>query len=175
MASVEEQIAASRRADETSAVWRLWLRRTGVAALTAVPVIALFNVVGQRATTTTRETPSVTVSLHAPSRIRTGLLFQAKITIVAHRTLPSVNLVMGKGWIDGITMNTDEPGGSTETSTADGGLSLSMGKLLPNVPFTQYFEFQVNPTSWGNRSQPVSVTSNGVPVIRIDHTMTVIP
>ena len=175
MPSIDEQIEAARRLDERTASWRLWARRTGVTLLVAVPVIALFNVLGQRATTTTTNTPAVSVSLHAPSTVRGGLLFQAKVTIVAHRTLPNVTLKLGNGWLDGITMNTDEPGGTTETATADGGLSLSFGTLKPDQPFVQYCEFQVNPTSWGRRSQPLSVFSNNVQLVHINHTMTVIP
>jgi len=175
MPSTDEQIRAARELDERTAQWRLWLRRAGVVVLVAVPVVALFNLLGQRATTTTKSTPVVTVSLHAPDRIRTGLLFQAKVTIVAHRRLPAVTLDLGNGWIDGMTMNTDEPGGVTETSVPGGGLSLSFGTLQPNQPFVQYFEFQVNPTSSGSRSQSISVLSNKVPLVHLDHTMTVIP
>jgi hypothetical protein len=175
MTDVDEQIESSRRVDEQTATRRLLMRRAGVTLLAAVPVIALFNLLGQRATTTSRSTPAVTVAVHAPSRVRAGLLFQAKITIVAQRTLPKVTLNLGNGWIDGITMNTDEPGGTTETSTADGGLSLSLGTIQADQPFVQYFEFQVNPTSWGSRSQPLSVSSNNVQLVRIDHSMTVIP
>jgi hypothetical protein len=175
MTSVDEQIAAARRTDEKSGTLRLWLRRAGVTVLTAVPVIALFNLVGQRATTTTRSTPAVIVAVHAPSQVRSGLLFQAKITITARRSLPDVTLALGNGWFDGLTLNTNEPSAVSETNTADGGVALSLGSLKPYQPYVQYLEFQVNPTSSGSRPQSVEVTSAGVELVHIDHTMRVVP
>jgi hypothetical protein len=175
MPSVDEQIAAAAQADQKSATWRLWARRAGVTVLTAVPVVALFNVVGQRATTTTRDSPDVTVSVRAPSAVRPGLLFQAKVTVTARRTLPKATLSLGNGWFDGMTMNTNEPSASSETSLPGGGVSLSLGTLQPDQPYVQYFEFQVNPTSWGRRSQLVEVDSDSVSLVRIDHKMTVVP
>jgi hypothetical protein len=113
--------------------------------------------------------------VRAPSHARAGLMFQAKFTIVARQPIKAATLVLGSGWLDGITQNTNEPSASTETSAPNGGLSLSLGSLQPGQTFVQYLELQVNPTTAGTKPQPVTLDSGSTRLLSLDHTMTVFP
>jgi hypothetical protein len=175
MPDVLEPIREGRRAQERSAPRRVWVRRACCLLLAAVPVLALLNVVGQRAHDSTASSPAATLVLHAPSRLRPGLLYQTKFTIVAHQAIKDATLVLGNGWLDGLTMNTNEPSASSETTGPDGGVSLSLGSLNAGQTYVQYFDFQVNPTTIGRRTQSVILRSGSSQLLAFDHTLTVIP
>jgi hypothetical protein len=168
-------VTDTRGADERSGTRSVWLRRAGMLVLAAVPVLALLNVLGQRATSATVSSPAATLTVHAPATVRAGLLFQAKITITAHQTLRGASLVLGNGWFDGLTINTSEPQASSETNGPDGGVTFSLGTVKPGAPYVEYLEFQVNPTSISRRSQPVALRADGTQLLAFDHTMTIIP
>jgi hypothetical protein len=169
--SIRPELERSDRSD----VHGVWIRRFGVGLLAVVVVLALLNVFGQRASTTTARSAAADLTVHAPTRVRAGLLFQGKITIVAHQDLSKSSLVLGSGWLDGITMNTNEPSASTESSGPDGALVLSLGSLRAGQTFVQYFDYQVNPTSNSSRRQGVTLDSDGAPVVSVTRTMTVFP
>jgi hypothetical protein len=153
----------------------VWVRRLGMCALAAVVVAALCNVVGQRATTAHAAGPLARIDVRAPSTVRPGLLFQAKITVSANSVLPQAHLVLSRGWVDGLTLNTEEPSPSTETSGPDGSLDFTIGTLRPGSPYTEYLEYQVNPTSLSRRAQTITLVSDGASIITLHRTMTVVP
>jgi hypothetical protein len=169
--SIRPELDRSDRSD----VHAVWVRRLGLCLMAAVVILALFNVFGQRASTLTGRSTEVDLAVHAPTTVRAGLLYQGEFTIVAHQDLTKVTLVLSRGWIDGFTVNTDEPSASSETSTADGGLELSVGSLQAGQTFVQYFDYQVNPTSVSSRRQDATVMSDGAPVVSVTRTMTVLP
>jgi hypothetical protein len=175
MPDVLQPIRDVREADERSAPRKVWARRAGCLLLAAVTVLALFNVFGQRAHDSSASSSAAVLTLRAPSHARAGLMFQAKFTIVARQTIKAATLVLGSGWLDGLTQNTNEPSASTETSAPDGGLSLSLGTLQPGQTYVQYLELQVNPTTSGTKSQPVVLLSGSTRLLSLDHTMTVFP
>ena len=144
--------------------------------LAAVPVVALCNVVGQRATTAHASSPAANLVVRSPSAIRPGDIYQAKITVTAvGAALPQAQLVLGSGWIDGLTMNTTQPTPTNESSGPNGSLVFDIGTVQPGQPYVEYLEFQVNPTSISRRSQVVTVLSNKTPVVSLNRTMTIIP
>jgi hypothetical protein len=175
MSDVITPVESSREGVEQSGVYEIWIRRFFMAVLLAVVVLALCNVVGQRATTATAHSATADLTVHAPTRVRPGLLFQAKLTILAHQALPKVTLVLGSGWINGLTLNTAEPSPSTQTSGPGGSLILSLGSLRAGQTFVQYLDYQVNPTSLSSRRQLISVESNGAPLVSVLRTMTIVP
>jgi hypothetical protein len=175
MPDVLQPIRDVRESDERNASRRVWLRRFCCLLLAAVPVVALFNVVGQRAHDSTAQSSAAVLVVHAPSSARGGLLFQAKVTIVARETIKDASLVLGHGWLDGLTMNTNEPSATSETTGPDGGLTLSLGTLNAGQTYVQYLDFQVNPTTVGRRSQPVALDIGNSQLLSIAHTLTVFP
>jgi hypothetical protein len=165
---------ASRGAGRGGAI-DLWIRRAALGLLLAVTVLALCNVFGQRASSAGARNASADLTVHSPRTVRAGLLFQARFTIVAHRTLPAASLVLGSGWIDGLTLNTGEPSPTNETSGPGGSLKFDIGKLDAGETYTEYLEYQVNPTSSSSRTQLVTVESAGAPVVSLHRTMTILP
>jgi len=170
-----ESIRPELDRSDHSDVHGVWIRRFGICLLGAVVILALFNVFGQRASTSTARAAAADLTVHAPTTVRAGLLFQAKITVVAREDLPKTSLVLSHGWIDGFTMNTNEPSATSEASGPGGALVLSLGSLRAGQTYVQYFEFQVNPTSNSSRRQNVTVESDGAPVVSMTRTMTVFP
>ncbi len=175
MGDTLEQARAQREITKRPDRYGIWIRRFSIALLTALIVLALFNVFGQRSSDAVANTPSATLRVHSPTIVRSGLLFQAKFTVTAKQPLPDAQLVLGHGWIDGLTLNTNEPSASSETSGPNGSLVFDIGSLDAGQSYTQYFEYQVNPTSNGRRSQFVAVTSKGASVVSLRRTMTIIP
>jgi hypothetical protein len=152
-----------------------WIRRVSVCLLSAVVVLALCNVAGQRASVASLHNPIADLSVHAPATVRPGLLFQTKISVTAHKALPDVQLVLGSGWFDGLTLNTAEPSASTQTSGPGGSVMFDVGPLQAGETYVQYLEYQVNPTSLSRRDQVVSVRSRGVQIVSMHHTLTIVP
>jgi hypothetical protein len=150
----EIDLAAAR--DLRGHAWEIWIRRTFVALIAAVPVLALFNVFGQRASETTVASPVATMSVHAPSTVRGGLLFEARFTITARQPIHNAVLRLSPQWADGLTINTVEPQPSSETSKA-GWLALTLGPIDAGATYQLHLEYQVNPTSSGGRTMQVEL------------------
>jgi hypothetical protein len=175
MADALRSIESSRASAERVGRVGVWVRRAAMGALTAVVVVALCNVVGQRATNANANTAAAALEVRSPAAVRAGLLFQAKITVIARQPLSQAQLVLGSGWIDGLTMNTEEPSPSNESSGPNGSLVFDIGSLQPGQSYVEYLEYQVNPTSVSSRDQVVTVTSNNAPVVSLHRTMTIVP
>ncbi|MGN6474516.1 MAG: hypothetical protein ACTHK4_12840 [Mycobacteriales bacterium] len=169
--SIESSRPAIVRGDRVG----VWIRRAAMCLLTAVVVIALCNVVGQRASTAHASTSFAELDVRAPTAVRAGLLFQAKISVTARTALSNAELELGSGWIDGLTMNTAEPSASNETSGPAGSLVFDIGTLQAGQTYVEYLEYQVNPTSISRRDQVVTVLSNKTPAVSLHRTMTVVP
>jgi hypothetical protein len=175
MRNAMEVIEPELERSDRSGVYGVWVRRTGMLLMAAVTVVALCNVFGQRASDASGSSAAATVIVHSPSRVRAGLLFQGRITVEAHQALPAATLVLSRGWVDGLTMNTAEPSPSTQTSGPGGSLILGIGALHAGETFVQYFEYQVNPTSVSSRVQQVTLRSSGADVVSVRRTMTILP
>jgi hypothetical protein len=172
MTDAVEPILAGDAAGGSAGVW---LRRAGMCILAAVMVAALCNVFGQRATTAHAATSLARIDVRSPATVRPGLLFQAKITVTVDQVLPRAQLILSSGWVDGLTLNTEEPAPSTETSGADGSLVFEIGTLRPGTPYTLYLEYQVNPTSLSRRQQVITLVSERVAIVTLRRTVTVVP
>ena len=175
MANAVEPIEVSRSANDRWDRVGAWVRRSAMCLLAAFVLAALFNEFGQRASTQRATSSQAELDLRAPSATRPGLLFQAKITITAKQVLTNAQLVLSRGWVDGLTMNTIEPSAASERSGPDGSLVFDLGALQPGKPWVQYIEFQVNPTSLSNRDQTLTVLSDTQPVVSLHRTMAIVP
>jgi hypothetical protein len=171
MSSIGPELERSRRSD----VYGVWIRRAGLAVLGVVVVVAALNIVGQRATTAAISSPSATMNVHAPTRVRAGLLFQVRISVTARVALPDAAIVLSSGFIDGLTLNTSEPGAASETSGRGGSVVLHIGGLQAGQSYVEYLDYQVNPTSFSSRSQTVTLTSNTHAILSIHRTFAIVP
>ena len=97
--TVPDQIVLERDLELAGRGRELWIRRALFALLPLVSLLALLNFFGQRPTDTQASTDAATLKLHAPERVRSGLLYQARFTIEARRDVRNAVLVLDSGWL----------------------------------------------------------------------------
>ena len=142
--------------------------------LALVPLLALTNVFGQRPETTKQTAAAASISLYAPSAVRGGDLFEARFHITAHRELKNAILILGPGWLEGMSLNTVAPSPSTQTST-NGNLTLVLGDVPAGHAYLVFLQFQVLPTNVGHRAQTVDLNDGSTHLLSIHHEITVFP
>jgi hypothetical protein len=150
------------------------IRRTLVAILSLFLVAGLLNVFGQRPQTSQAAASAASLKLYAPSRVRSGLIYEARFTINAHEDLKNAMLELAPGWIEGTTINTIEPGPIGEASR-NGKLLFTLGHIRAGTTYIFFMQLQVNPTNVGRRSQDVALYDGGRLLTRIDRTITIFP
>jgi hypothetical protein len=152
-----------------------WIRRA-VLAVAAVPVVlALAGLIGQDEATSRATGPAARMDLLAPSHLRGGLLWRARLEIRALRTIDHPRIVLAPGWSEGMQFNTMEPAAQGETGRDDGSVVLSYPSLSPGGRLVVYMQFQVNPTTVGDQDTSVELDDAERPLARIAHTITVLP
>ena len=152
----------------------IWVRRGLFALVCIVPLLALANVFGQRPQSSTAAVGAARLSISAPSRLRSGLLYQARFRVTATRRIAQAELVLDRGWLDGLTINTIEPSPASETSQ-NGKLALDLGPIPRGQSYVLYIDLQVNPTSVGRQDQTVTLYDGNRALITIHRTLTVFP
>jgi hypothetical protein len=174
VADAPDGIVLRRHRDLAGREWHPWVRRALLGLLAVVTLLALLGVFGQRPSTTRAGADAATLKVSAPNAVRGGLLFQARFTIEAHRALKDATLVLGQGWLDGLTVNTVEPGPVNEASR-DGRLALELGHLPAGAKHVLYVEYQVNPTTVGTRTLTVDLDDGEETLVSADHDLTIFP
>jgi hypothetical protein len=142
--------------------------------IAAIAVAALFNLFGQRPTTSSAAGAAADLIVRAPAHVRGGLLYQAHITVAAHQQVADAVLVFDPGWTEQMTINTIEPGADDENGS-NGRLALGYGKLEAGDRLSVFLQFQVNPVNVGRRSQRVELRDGPKLVAAADRTVTVFP
>ena len=169
-----DEIVLSRDRDLRGRDKDLWIRRTLMALVAVIPILALFNLFGQRPTTAKANVPAATLSVDAPTRLRGGLLWQARFHIRAHRDLKKAILVLGTGWAEGMSINTIEPSPVGEASD-NGKLELTLGHIPENQSYILFMQFQVNPTTVGHRSRPTTLYDSETKLAALHQQVTIFP
>jgi hypothetical protein len=134
----------------------------------------LFNAFGQRPSTKTEEAGGARLELYTPPRLRSGLYYETRFTIHADRDIKDATLVLGSGWLEGMTVNTIEPSPIGEASR-DGDLALELGHIPAGSKHVLYIQSQVNPTNVGHREADVTLYDGDTKLLDIDHSLTVFP
>ena len=175
MADVPDAIVLKRDRDLEGRQNDIWVRRVLMALVAAIPVVALFNVFGQRPDTHTLVGPAASLKIYAPARLRAGLLYEARFHVTARQELKDAFLVLGPGWAEGMSINTIEPSPVSEASNA-GRLSLELGHLPAGQSYILFMQFQVNPTTVAfGRRQTVWLTDGKTRLLTFSRHMTVFP
>jgi hypothetical protein len=151
-----------------------WVRRAGLTLFGVVVVIALTGKLGQRATSASNVGPAATMQVKSPTRLRGGLLYQARFTVTAHRRLAHTRLVLEPGWFDGLTLNTTEPQASEETNE-DGSVSFAYGALPAGERLHVWLEYQVNPTTIGLLTQRATLKDGNTQLATLTRKTRVFP
>ncbi|MDX6505716.1 MAG: hypothetical protein QOG06_360 [Gaiellaceae bacterium] len=174
MASAPDGIVLKRHRDLDGRAWHPFLRRGLVALVALVLLLALLDAFGQSPSTTKAQASPATLEVNAPTAVRGGLLFQARFTIHAHAELKDAMLVLGRGWIDGLTMNTMEPGALNEASR-NGRLSLDLGHLPAGATHVLYIDYQVNPTTVSSRTLSVELDDGTQRILTLSRHLRILP
>jgi hypothetical protein len=175
VADIPDTIVLKRHRDLEGRHKGVWLRRGLLALVTAIPLVALFNVFGQRPGTATVATQAARVEVYAPTRLRGGLLYEARIRVTARRELKKATLVLDPGWAEGMQINTIEPSPLSEGSR-DGQLELGLGHIPAGQSFLLFMEFQVDPTNvaWHRRAN-LELFDGGTHLLTVKRRVTVYP
>ncbi len=139
-----------------------------------IVLIALLNAFGQRPQTSAADASDARLHVYAPERVRSGLLYGARFTVEARRTLRHAVLVLAPGWFEGMTVNTVEPSPVSEQSI-DGKTALGLGPIRAGESHVLYMSFQVNSTTVGRHSQGVRLMDGERHVLTVERTITVFP
>jgi hypothetical protein len=174
VAGAPDTIVLKRHRDLVGRGWQIWVRRTVMLLIAAVPVVALFNVFGQRPVTSSAAAPVAGLKLYAPTHLRGGLLYMARFRITARQDLKKATLVLGPGWAEGITINTIEPSPMSEGSS-NGKLVFQLGHIPAGGSYVLFMDFQVNPTNVGHRSQDVTLADGNTALLTIHRSVTFYP
>jgi hypothetical protein len=174
MAQELDSVDLTRARELRGRAREVWVRRVSLLVVTAVPVLALLNIFGQTPSDAMANSPTATLIVSSPNQVRGGLLYQARFTIVAHQEIKNATINLGRGWAEGMTINTLEPSPSQETSD-NGRLSFQLGDIPAGQTFTFYMQFQVNPVTVGSRSQVTELLDGPTGLVAITRHMTVFP
>ena len=174
MAAIPDGIVLKRHRDLEGRRNHAWVRRTLIVLVGLVPLLALFNLFGQRPHLANAQSAKADLELYAPGHLRGGLLWEARFTITAHRDLKDARLELDKGWLEGMTANTIEPSPVGEGSH-DGKLVLDLGHVPAGQRYILFMQFQVNPTNVGRRPQNVRLYDGDSFLTTINRRVTIFP
>lgn len=174
VADVPDYLVLRRHRDLVGRTWHPWVRRGLIVLVTAVLVLGLLNVFGQRPSTESAVAPEASLNVYSPASVRGGLLFEARFHITARQDLKDAILVLGSGWLEGMTLNTIEPSPVSEASKS-GRLSLELGHIPAGQSHILYVQFQVNPTNVGHRSQTVELDDGDREILSLRRSITIYP
>jgi len=142
--------------------------------IAVLPVLALLNVFGQHPTTTSASTRAVSAAVTAPSRLRSGLIFQVRLQITAHRDIKELEVVFDRGWWESMSVNSTVPEPSEESSS-DGRVAFDYGQLGAGHTHVSWMYFQVNPTNVGKRQEDIDIKDGQTELAHINRAMTIFP
>jgi hypothetical protein len=174
VADAPEGIKLGRYRDMQGRAWHRWVRRSLLALLALFILAGLFNAFGQRPSTALASSPEADLQIHAPTRVRGGLLWEARFTITARKELKQATLVLSQGWLEGNTINTIEPGPIGEASR-NGSLALDLGHVPAGERYVLYVQLQTNPTTVGRHDADVQLQDGDRLLLSVHRTLTSFP
>ena len=174
MADKPDGIVLKRARDMEGRRWHRWVRRGLLALLTAFILAGLLNVFGQRPSSATAANGEARLKVYNPTRIRSGLLWEARFTVTALREIKDAQLVLSSGWQEGNTINSIEPSPLGEGSR-NGSLTLDLGHVPKGEHHDLYIQFQTNPTNVGHRNTDVQLQDGDRVLLSIHRTLTIFP
>jgi hypothetical protein len=174
MSTIPDGITLERHRDLTGRSRNPWVRRALLCLIAGLPILALLNVFGQHPTTTSASSPAVSVNVTAPSRLRSGLIFQVRIQVAAHRNIKELELVFDRGWWESMSVNSSVPEPSEESSS-DGRVVFDYGGLGAGHSHVSWIYFQVNPTNVGKRQENIDVKDGETELVQLRRSITIFP
>jgi hypothetical protein len=167
-------LTVERNRDLTGRRRHPWYRRVLLGCVAVLPVLALLNVFGQRPTVTLARASAADLEVTAPARLRSGLIFQVRVEVIAHSDISMPQLIFDRGWWESMSVNSLEPN-PTDQSSANGRVVLSYNKLAAGHTLIVWLYFQVNPTNVGNRREDVQLNDGSTTITRVHRSLTIFP
>ena len=152
----------------------MWVRRGLLCCVAVLPVLALLNVFGQDPGTSSANSAAASLSIIAPTRLRSGLIFQVKVKVYARREIKQLQLDFEEGWWESMSVNSIVPEPEEETSK-QGQVQLTYGKLEAGESLVTRIYFQVNPTNVGKRREDVTLADGETPLLTVHRSLTIFP
>jgi hypothetical protein len=174
MPDVPEGISLERHRDLRGRLGQLYARWLLLGVIAVLPVLALLNVFGQRATSTTVDGQAASLGVTAPAHLRSGLIFQVRVEVIAHRDIHELEIVFDRGWWESMSINSIIPEPS-KSNSQNGQVVLSYGKLEAGQKLIAWVYCQVNPTNVGERRENVEIDDNGTPLLHLHRSLTIFP
>lgn len=151
------------------------LRRAVLTIFALIVLAALAGVFGQRADRSTAASSGASLTLEAPDRLRSGLIFTARIDIEAGPLeITDPRLRLNPGWLDGFTANTLHPEPLRQGSV-NGELEFVYPLIEAGDVLTIWTQWQVNPTTNGRFDGGTELLDGDRTLIELDRTVTVFP
>jgi hypothetical protein len=151
-----------------------WFRRCLLALLLGLVVAGLLGAFGQQPVTSHARSAAAELSVQAPTSLRGGLIFQARFTVTAHRSLRKPTLVLQRGWFESMSVNSIVPDPIAALSR-NGEVRLTYPRMNSGDSLRVWIYFQVNPTTLGTQRQNVELDDAGVRLERIGRDVRVWP
>jgi hypothetical protein len=172
--SLPDGLSVERNRDLRGRTRHPQYRRVLLCLVAVFPVLALLNVFGQRPTITTAHAAAADLRVTAPARLRSGLIFQVRVEVVAHRAISLPQLIFSQGWWESMSENSLEPNPTDETSS-NGRVVFTYNKLSAGHRLIVWLYFQVNPTNVGKRSEDVQLNDGSNQITSIHRSLTIFP
>ena len=174
MSQLPDGLTLERNRDLRGRLRTPWVRRALLCGVVALPLLALVGVFGQHPSTVSASTPAASLSVTAPTRLRGGLMFQARIEVIPRREVHHLQLVFDEGWWESMSVNSIKPEPESETSR-DGEIVLEYGSWPAGKTLICWINFQVNPTNVGNRREDVALEDAGETLASVHRSLTIFP
>jgi hypothetical protein len=174
VADIPDTIVLKRDRDLAGRSREIWIRRGLILALTGFIVAAVLNVFGQRSSTSEYVGQAATLTIHSPTTLRSGLIFETRMKILAAQEIDDAILVLSPSWIEGVTFNTIEPSPLGEASR-NGSLSFDLGHVPSGQTYSLYLQMQVNPTTFGSRTVETQLYDGSTLLLESKRDVTIFP
>ena len=174
MVDVPDGLTLKRHRDLIGREKRPIARWSVLSLLGVLCLLGLANAFGQRPQTDTAESAVARLDVYSPQRLRGGLYFESRFHIHAREEIREATIVLDPGWLEGMTLNTLEPGPIGEASR-NGRIALELGRIPPGGEHLLFLHFQVNPTNVGHRSQDVELYDGEELLLSLDRAVTIFP
>jgi hypothetical protein len=145
-----------------------------LALLAAFVVIALLDLLGQQPQRTSVAAPAARLTVSAPRVVRGGLLTQVRVQVHARRAIANPELVLDRGWFEGMQVNGIEPQPSQQSGYGNK-VVLAYDRMNAGDTLTVWLALQVDPTFPGRRPASVRLQDGTSTLAVVDRSLTVLP